>query len=234
MVCGCRRRCSANPSKFNLDVVHGYLVFFASEIEKRVLLHAVFFWFFLLKVQILSMNFISLNGRLELVGKIQKHTVTNTKGDSTSLFLGQMSSSHLFGGIRKGSSRYRTTREIIQVLSFLKVGGDSYDEVVVPKLAMYELLKKGDDVGVVLSANGRELLAVNNHTLDTKFKATYSAKWSNISFILGIVLMIWGVDQPQNELLLTPLGLFVLIMACVFKLISRSNWHAALSNIGWK
>lgn len=176
-----------------------------------------------------KMIFNSINGLLGDVGKLQKRLVTNT--ERTSFFLGQKGLRGGFGGIVKGKSQ--TTRDITLIISFFKIGNETFTEVVVPKLAMYEVLRRGDLIGVVLSRNGKELLAINNFTANIKLEFGYINNWENILFLSGIAITIYGINFSDSRILFTILGLIFLWAGIRLRTQSRLNWVQALNNIGW-
>ena len=175
------------------------------------------------------MIFYSINGFVDQVGKLEKHLVTNT--DRTSLFLGKKGSRGGFGGVLRGKSQ--TTRNITLVVSFFKIGNETFTDVVIPKLAMYEILRKGDHVGVVVSKNGKNLLAVNNKTLNIKLEFGYKNNWENILFLSGITITVFGINSSSGEIFFTIFGLIILCGGVRLRHVSKLNWLEALKNIGW-
>lgn len=160
-------------------------------------------------------------GIVERVGTLQKSTVSNT--ERSDILVGQRFKKGIFAGGRKGVSR--TTRTQLLTLSFLKIGDNLYEEVSIPKLAMYEVLKKGDEIGVVFFKNGQKLLAVNNFTLDMQIKDGSTATSGERTIQIGLIITVLGLVLIP----LIPIGLIFFH----FGFTRKREWLAALKYIGW-
>jgi len=71
------------------------------------------------------------------------------------------------------STSTSTHTDVQLTISFLKTGDKTHYDVYVPRRAMFEILKKGNDVGVVLSQGS--ILAVKNFTNGMELKEDYVA-----------------------------------------------------------
>jgi hypothetical protein len=169
-------------------------------------------------------------GIVEQVGSLQKSTVSNT--DRSDILVGQRFKNGIFAGGRKGKSR--TTRTQLLTLSFLKVGDNLYEEVIIPKLAMYEVLKKGDEIGVVFLKDGQKLLAVNNFTLDIQIKDGSTASSNEWTICIGLIITVLGLvfvppSNGNSQIVAILIGLILFF----FGFIRKRKWLAALKYIGW-
>lgn len=169
-------------------------------------------------------------GIVEQVGTLQKSTVSNT--DRSDILVGQRFKNGIFAGGRKGKSR--TTRTQLLTLSFLKIGDNLYEEVIIPKLAMYEVVKKGDEIGVVFFKDGQKLLAVNNFTLGMQIKDGSTATSNEWTICIGLIITVLGlVFVPPNNGNGQIATILIGLILFFFGFIRKRKWLAALKYIGW-
>ncbi len=173
-------------------------------------------------------------GILNQIGTLQKSTVTDTK--RSDIFGGKSFGGGIFVGGRSGNSH--TTRQQSLTLSFLKIGDKLYEEIIIPKLVMYEILKSGDTIGLVFSGNGKKLLAVNNYSLDMEAKHGYAEDCSLWMLDLGLIMAIIGMMLVASHVGLGTVGILLVGIALTTwgfkrKEITKQNWLDALRSIGW-
>jgi hypothetical protein len=178
------------------------------------------------------MNFTTSIGTLEKLGTLQKSMVSHT--ERMDVVVGKKMDYGIFAGGRKGASR--TTREQILTLSLMKVGDDLFEDVYIPKLAMYEILKEGDEVGIVLSEDGYRLLAVKNSTSDMKI--VYGYHYQSAFKWLGIFLLIIGLLSLSFNIGIFQLAFIAASLALMLIGIKKNrtvhhNWLKALDFINW-
>ena len=114
------------------------------------------------------------------------------------------------------STSTSTHTDIQLTISFLKTGDKTHYDVYVPRRAMFEILKKGNDVGVVLSQGC--ILAVKNFTNGMELKEDYVEIPANHS------------NDSDSDVFTTMLFLFIGLP--VFLMVVSAFFKAIIAVIG--
>jgi hypothetical protein len=123
------------------------------------------------------MEFYTFRGILDDIGTLQSNSTFSTVSQSftqdTGLGIGrEFNNGVIAGGHRDHAttnSSSRTTQNTVLTLSFLKTGDKTHYEVTIPKMAMFEILRKGDEIGIILMNNN--IVTVKNFTSGMKIQS---------------------------------------------------------------
>lgn len=139
------------------------------------------------------MAFFTHRGILTDIGTIQSHSIFNSKSETITSGVGAgteiMNNIVIGGHTGHSASNSITHQKTILTLSFLKISGEVYSDIIIPKMAMYEILKKGHEVGIIVEGN--ELLASKNFTSGIKFKKGDRKEFKSDSSYTGLFLAIF-------------------------------------------
>jgi hypothetical protein len=133
-------------------------------------------------------------GTLNTCGKLKRKIIRHT--ERTSRAVGATKNGIFGGGMKSNST---TTSETILTLSLIKVGNDVYSDLNVPLESMFEILKVGDEIAVIVSSDG-SLLAVKNHTQDIQVyvphhNLSYRTSFITYCYLLGgSLIAILGIS----------------------------------------
>ena len=133
-------------------------------------------------------------GKLNTCGKLNKKTIRHT--ERTSRAVGATKNGLFGAGMTSNST---TTSKLVLTLTLLKVGNDVYSDLNVPLESMFEILKVGNEISIIVSSDGK-LLAVKNHTQDIQvyipyYNLSYRTSFITYCYLLGgSLIAILGVS----------------------------------------
>jgi|GEM_PF-4794207 len=185
-------------------------------------------------------EYIVVKGRVEKIGIMESSATTYT--DTRSRTVGVVGRGGVFGAL--GSSNSTTSTHVLNSISFIKIGAKSLPNVYIPNSGFFEIMKLGDEIGVVLSDNENWVAYINNFNegLSIGERPSFAAKMLKPYLLFFAVITAIFFIEVSIGALINKLDLFNIIVATFFAIffyclyrgccigLSKSieNWDSAI------
>lgn len=174
-------------------------------------------------------------GTLNSGGTLNENVSYNSQS-STALVGDSFGNGVLAGGVRSSSTLTRTSTLTI---SYLRIGNDVYSDIICPMESMFQILEIDDEIGIIVTPNGKSLLAVTNFSEQIQIKQPHGdnvfpivTNLILISILLSLIaIVLIAIEVTISTILFLITGLLTIAIAIKLKNIATAKWQTALSKI---